>query len=204
MRTLFLDSASREHSLALVEGQHTLLWELLPSLGDALITHLEEALRKVGMGTQEITRIACVTGPGGFASIRTAVTAANTLAYALEIPAAGVHLSEVWFARTHVSDLTSQDPLLWLHSTRKNLLFVRGLGSFADTFPEPSLLNLEDAVSLQGHYVGELLEEHKAALQGCIPLGKECIAPLEEILPALIGNLSFTKDPILPWYGREP
>src|SRR3989344_2759588 len=136
MRTLFLDSASREHSLALVEGQHTLLWESLPSLGDALLTHLEAALRKVKMAMQEITRIACVTGPGGFASIRTAVTAANTLAYALGVPAAGVHLSDIWAVRCsafakatcpparqvsgrQVSGVRLQDRLLWLHPTKK-------------------------------------------------------------------------------------
>src|SRR3989344_8033616 len=137
MRTLFLDSASREHSLALVEGQHTLLWESLPSLGDALLTHLEAALRKVKMAMQEITRIACVTGPGGFASIRTAVTAANTLAYALGIPVAGVHLSEVWAQRVPNPIPNPNPSLLWLHSTRKNLLFVRGFGGLADTLPVP-------------------------------------------------------------------
>ncbi len=203
---IFLDTASKKHVLALVDEEKAHLHPL-PLLGDtALISVLEKALKQAGWKYEDLTHTACVTGPGGFASIRTGITAANTLAYALKIPLAGVHGSDLWEARVKRPAGSDQQAVsfLWLHSTKKTQLFVRGFGTFEESFPEPTLLSLEDVQNLQGQYVGELLEEHRALLKNCLPLPGEHIAPLEEALPKLLQSLTYKKEPILPWYGREP
>ena len=224
MHSLFLDTASHRHVLALASESQTHVIKDLPAFGDTgMIPALEEALKEVKWKYADLTHIACVTGPGGFASIRTGITAANTLAYALKIPLAGVHVSDLWAARVsgchaeHGRSMTwanvppfdraqgdTTPSFLWLHSTKKNLLFVRGFGTFKKQFPEPMLIALEDATNLQGKYVGELLEEHQKTLTGCTVVAKENIAPLGEALPALLKNFSYTQKSIAPWYGREP
>ena len=207
VQSLFLDTASHRHVLALASESQTHVINDLPAFGDTgMIPALEGALKEVGWEFSDLTHIACVTGPGGFASIRTGITAANTLAYALKIPWAGVHVSDVWAARVKRSAISDQQAasFLWLHSTKKNLLFVRGFGKYAEKYPEPTLMELSEAIPLEGKYVGELLEEHQKALTGCSPISEGNITPFEEVLPSLLKNLSYGKEPLLPWYGREP
>lgn len=207
VRILFLDTASGQHSLALCDEEHTLILKTLPKQGESrVIPILKEALKEAKWSDDTLTHIACVIGPGGFVSLRIGVTAANTLAWSLKLPLAGVHLSALWAAR-----VPSPSPLprgegwgegfFWLHSTRRTQLFVRGFGTFAQQFPEPTLVDLETASKLTGDYVGELLEEHQKALPGCTPLMN--VQSLETILPAFLKNLEYKKQQLLPWYGRE-
>jgi tRNA threonylcarbamoyl adenosine modification protein YeaZ len=201
MAILLLDTASSKHLLALLNEEKTSVFKSLPLLGDTgLISTLEEALKEAGWEYRDLTHIACVIGPGGFASIRTGITAANTLAYALGIPLAGVHLSELWKWRIF-GKLPAN---YWIHSTKKNLLFVRGFGEYEKKFSEAALISLDDAKNLEGEYVGELIEEHIVALPGLTPLSEKEISPLTEVLPSFLKSLSYGKTPLVPWYGREP
>lgn len=224
MNILFLDTASSSPCFALCTEQQTLTLAPLPKQGESrVIPMLEGALREAQWNYDSLTHIACVIGPGGFVSLRIGVTAANALAWSLGLPSAGVHLSKLWAARAsirptsvmlstvneassvskHTGRPTQHDnaDFLWLHSTRKTQLFVRGFGAFAGQFPEPRLIDLEEALKLQGNYVGELLEEHEKALPGCVSL--ENIQPLEVVLPAFLTSLTYGKQQLLPWYGRE-
>lgn len=207
MNILFLDTASSTPCLVLCDEERTLTVKPLPKQGESqVIPILEEALREVKWGYDTLTHIACVIGPGGFVSLRIGITATNTLAWALGLPSAGMHLSDLWAARApspHPLPLGEGqgEGFLWLHSTRREQLFVRGFGAFMKRYPKPTLINIENASKLQGSCVGELLEEHAKALTECHPLAE--VQSLETVLPKFLTTLQYKKQQLLPWYGRE-
>lgn len=232
MRILFLDLAS--HSVLPYEGAciACVTEEATEAIrfidhhiaDDGLIPQFDAVLREAGWKERHLTHVACVTGPGGFTSLRMAVTFANVLADELNIPAAGVHLSDLYAARTGSfglqasgfentnhsthSRLTAHgsrpSSFLWIHATKKQELFVRGFGSFEPLWPKSSLISLADLTARypqNAPFAGELLPEQRASL------GQRGIeeAPMESISDTLSGvlrHLEYTHEVILPWYGR--
>jgi tRNA threonylcarbamoyl adenosine modification protein YeaZ len=231
LNTLFIDTASHEGITALCTKSKQLGMRILPHQDEAAVMPTIEAmLQEAGKGLQDLRRIACVTGPGGFSSIRTGVATANALSYALKIPIGGIHLSDVWNARLPLSSRalpkqgaggstgsqsSVESPLddvcdaptargkhvLWLHSTRRTHLFVRSLSD--DLYKEPTLIDLETAQSLKGTWIGELIDAHRDALPNVQPLSADQIKPLEEVLPELLTSLTYANTQIEAWYGRE-
>jgi tRNA threonylcarbamoyl adenosine modification protein YeaZ len=164
---------------------------------DALLPLIEGVLKDAGWSFPDLTHISCVTGPGGFTSLRVGVTCANVLADQLGVPLAGVHLSDAWRAKT-------TGDMFWVHSTKKNELFARTFGD--PTWPEPIHLSLEEfqqAVPKQFSWCGELMDEHRAILQ---TLGIHEVSDRKgeagNWLPGLITGLSYQRELLLPWYGR--
>ena len=200
MHTLFLNLASHEGLLACCTKKEVSSSRTVDHrIGDhELVPLFEQVLQEAKWTYNNLTHIACVTGPGGFTSIRVAVTAANVLADQLQIPCAGIHLSDLYRVR-------SADPqTLWFHSTKKDQLFVRG-----GLWLEPTLVTLEDFESrITNHesripktWMGELIPEHRSIIDrlGMIP------APLKELSTVLAGflaNISYEKKSLEPWYGR--
>jgi very-short-patch-repair endonuclease len=92
----------------------------------------------------------------------------------------------------------------WVHSTKKNLLFIRGFGELSKRWPEPVAISIDDArkqIPAGTSYVGELIGEHRDMLTELQPAGS--IKPLTDILPAFIQTLKFEMKSLEPWYGRE-
>jgi tRNA threonylcarbamoyl adenosine modification protein YeaZ len=219
---LFLDFASGAQSIALVAADRTIACMPLPDRTDesALLPAIEGLLAGQGKTFQDLSRIAAVTGPGGFMSLRVGISLANALSFALGIPLAGVHLSEVWGARlfphpasrsARGTPLQAHDPgegkgvrTLWLHSTKREALFVRGYGEYEAQWPEPTLVSLSALSTFHfphsTWYVGELIDSQRAALPALKPL--QDLHPLEDILPGLITRLSYERRQLEPWYGR--
>jgi hypothetical protein len=50
--------------------------------------------------------------------------------------------------------------------------------------------------------MGELLDSHKEELAS-LELKEAQLKPVIEILPEFIKNLSYSKKPLEPWYGRS-
>ncbi|MEK7137582.1 MAG: hypothetical protein AAB853_04850 [Patescibacteria group bacterium] len=215
MHILFLDTASAEPSLLLSTEEKILVRKMLPKQGESHITrYLEEALKEVGWRYEDLTHIACIAGPGGFVSVRVGITMANVLSHFLGTSLAGVHLSELWEARVSSPySLPVGEGFYWLHSTRRTQLFIRNLCPSGRSachpqsdilkYSEPVLIDLEEAATLEGAYVGELIEEHRKALPGCTPVSPSSIKALEEVLPSFLSKLSYKQEQLLPWYGRE-
>gem|GEM_PF-421665 len=236
MRTLFLNLAGHSDQpgegacIACNEDDRTVSLRFIDHRIDdaALLPELETVLREAGWKMEDMERIACVTGPGGFTSLRMAVTLANVLADQLRIPLAGVHGSDVYRARSSgelrvVSDETQDSRLktqdqsfLWLHSTRKTHLFVRGFGSFAPLWPKPVFLTVEQfsekvlplpPVEEGGRgdggipWAGELISEHEEAVTNAGGR-KMPLLPLFDALPSLLTGLTFKRQILEPWYGR--
>lgn len=198
MRTLYIDLAGAEKWLALVDEKAVVGMTRVEDSRDeaAFMPKLEAFMRGVGCALQDIARIATVAGPGGFMTLRVQMGIVNALAYGLHVPAAAVHASDVWKHRIQERDW------MWLHSTKKTHMFVRGMGAYAARWPQPVLLSVEEAAHLpkQAAWAGELIPEHAALLTGMQLIANP--RPVEAVLPDVVEQLSYDKKTLLPWYGR--
>ena len=174
----------------------------------ALVPQVEDLLSRAKWSYHDLTHLACVVGPGGFTSLRVAVALANALSHELGVPSCGIHLSDVYCARVQPPAETSTSPLahdfLWLHSTKKNELFIRGFGAFAKKLPEPVCITLDELHStfMPGTgWMGELIPEHEEIVKS---LNGE-VLPLrspDDVLPGFLKKQIFKKQILQPWYGR--
>lgn len=217
MRILFLDLASHSSapdagaSIACVTEEKTAAIRFVDHrMGDdSLLPLLDGVMRDAGWKDADLTHIACVTGPGGFTSLRMAVTLANVLADQLRIPLAGVHMSDLYAVRVAVWAVrepplpshASQSDWVWIHATKKKELFVRGFGEYQALWPEATLVTLDDLVSAypsDAPFAGELLPEQRAV----VPVKDAPLAPLADVLPHVLRDLSYENASLTPWYGR--
>lgn len=161
-----------------------------------IVPFVGKAMEEAGWSYKDLTHIACVTGPGGFTSLRTGIAFSNVLIDQLGLPATGIHLSDLYEARVEAKDW------IWFHSTRIDQCFVRGFGRYATQWPEPTLVSVDDIVKEipeGAHWAGELIPQHQDKLKMIV---KTDAKPLAEMLPGYLSTLSFEKKPLLPWYGR--
>lgn len=206
MRVLFIDLAS--HSIkpdsgacvaCVTDAKTESIRFIDHRIGDnGLMPMLLDVLGDAGWTEKDLTHIACVTGPGGFTSLRMAVTLANIYSDQLKIPLAGVHMSDVYQVRAGVDDFC------WLHSTKKTHLFVRGFGKYAAAFPEATLVPIEEFVQKAGSslsWAGELIPEHREALASK-NMQELSLVPLADALPPFLKRIEYTAKIIVPWYGR--
>ncbi|MFH0769758.1 MAG: hypothetical protein V1926_00080 [Candidatus Peregrinibacteria bacterium] len=245
MRCLFLDLLSHSGAIACFDGKSvvSLTHASAQLRDDELLRTVDVALGKCGWTYRDLTHVACTAGPGGFTSLRVAVAFANTLIDTLHLSAAGVHLSDLCFAFTprpplpprFASDQNSSVhsesaclgeggesmALLWLHSTKKAELFVRGFGTLQALWPEPELatlekflerlsptLSLRDIPPPEGEgrrknlfWTGELIPAHREAFKD-LHLAEAPLQPLESALPPFLSALPYAKKLLEPWYGR--
>lgn len=169
-----------------------------------LIPLIEQTVKDAGWSYKDLTHIACVTGPGGFTSLRVGVSAANALVYALKVPVCGVHLSDLYAARTDNSQLTT-DKLLWVHSTKKKELFIRRFGDNARSAFEAECISIDalsSFVKSGDEWMGELIPEQEKVMTE-LGAKRAALTPLQEVLPSLLKNQRYEKKTLLPWYGRE-
>lgn len=197
MHCLFFDIASHNAIFAIVSNDSVIALRSVEGVvsDDTLPTHIEETLKEASLSYEDITHIACVKGPGGFTSLRVAVTFANVLANQLDVPLAGVHLAELYAPRVSNADA------IWIHSTKRQEVFVQGTAQW----PEPTHISLEDAlagVAGVSEWYGELIPDHKKAIEH-IGLREAALLPAQEVLPKIISSLSYGKKQLRPWYGRE-
>lgn len=207
MSSLFLDLASHDKLFALADESHVLASAPVPDRTpeSELMPILERVCSESGIALSEISRICSVTGPGGFMSLRVATAFANALSWSIKIPLAGMHLSDLWHGRsTHYQLPTTH--YLWLHSTKKDALFIRGFGDLEKEWSAPSLISIEElrskliAQSSSLSFVGELIPEHRALFPHLTPLAG--VLHLTNVLPTLLSSQSYDEKSLSPWYGR--
>lgn len=201
MKTLFLNLASHEGLIACVADDRIVASiDIHPRSNDREFHEAyESVLKKADWKDRNIERIACVTGPGGFTSLRTAVVFTNALQYALNIPAAGIHLSDLKKNQIQESDAW------WLHSTKKDLMFARGFGRYAEMQPEPEVKTLEEIKILlhaEERYFAELIPEHQAMIDA-MGLMRAEERSQAETFPECLRMLIYSSAHIVPWYGRQ-
>lgn len=207
MRILFCDSASHEGMLACVTDDKVSALESVDHrIDDAdLISRIKNMLMSVTWSYHDLTHIACVVGPGGFTSLRMSVAMTNALSHELNIPACGIHLSDVYRSRSSSGQYaTEAGDWLWLHSTKKNGIFIRGFGSLRKKFPKPVFVAVDDikmVITTRMQWMGELIPEHLAIVA---KTGAEKIhmRPASDVLPDFLARQYYTKQILQPWYGR--
>ncbi len=199
MKTLFLDLASHEGCVALADGSKVILHPADHRLGDHELLPLIEIVLKEGKTEyKDLDRLACTTGPGGFTSLRVAVSAINTLSFSLKIPVAGIHLSEWRKAQCSAEDVW------WVHSTKKEQLFVKGFGKYAAAITDPTLLTVQEVESFLAAgdpWTGELIPDQRAIIEQ-LGLTEIKRLPLEQVLPEFLEKQTYGNESIVPWYGR--
>ena len=192
MKILFLDLASHDALIACVDDQKCVASESVHArIGDhELIPMTEKVLKSAEWKFEDLESIACIVGPGGFTSLRVAVTYANVLADQLGVPTAGVHLSDLYLAR-------SQDPeVYWVHSTKKDQLFIRG-----GQWKEPTLISVEEIRNPKSeirNWMGELIDEHREKIES----DSIDLQPISDVLPELLHAQKYGQELLHPWYGR--
>ncbi len=213
MKNLFLDLASHQGILACVSDDRVASsFSVDHRIDDAaLVPHIEALLKSAGWSYADLTHLACVVGPGGFTSLRVAVALGNAVGSQLGIPVCGIHLSDVY--RLRVAGCGLRDPetrnskletFVWLHSTKKHELFVRGFGSLVADFPEPQCVTITDLLPKlkKGiQWMGELIPEQRQVING-VGMMEAALRPLNEVLPEFLKNQKYTKETLVPWYGR--
>jgi tRNA threonylcarbamoyl adenosine modification protein YeaZ len=212
MKGLFLNLASHHGLLALSSEKNIItLHKVDHRIGDhEVVPYIEKLLQHAHWTYRDLTHVACVTGPGGFTSLRVGVATANALMWSLKIPLVGIHLSDLYAALTPKPPLPAGrgGSLLWLHSTKKHELFVRGFGIWAKEFSESECVTINDFLGKitndqlpMTNWTGELIPEHRTILEKNgfeeLPL-----RPIEEILPQFLSVQNYTQHQIVPWYGR--
>ena len=95
---LSIDTASEVASIALsregrLVAEHT--WEAGRDHGRQLLPAVDALLARQGLNKDVLTAIFVCTGPGAYAGVRTGVSTAKGLAYALELPLVGIGRLEV-------------------------------------------------------------------------------------------------------------
>ncbi|MDD5041138.1 MAG: hypothetical protein PHX87_00440 [Candidatus Peribacteraceae bacterium] len=243
MHCFFIDLASHDGLLACADDQTIIASEPVDHrIGDhELVPLFEKTLDQAKWKAADLTHVACIIGPGGFMSLRVAVAFANTLIHQLRVPGAGVHLSDVCFARVTSpprppsplergekgGEVDATKDFLWLHSTKKHELFVRGFGSFSSLWPEAAHVTVEAFMEKlpltrpspaprlrSGHpppegegkrnkilWTGELIPEHEALFKDK-ELQPLALQPLMDVLPAFLVRQHYEQKLLEPWYGR--
>ncbi|MEI8230832.1 MAG: tRNA (adenosine(37)-N6)-threonylcarbamoyltransferase complex dimerization subunit type 1 TsaB [Candidatus Peregrinibacteria bacterium] len=216
MNILFLDLGSSTGCIACVQEDSVASMQTIGhrTSDETLLPAIEETLKEAGWQWSDLTHSACVIGPGGFMSLRVAVAFANTIVHRLKIPGTGVHLSDLYCARVN-SQKSIVQSCLWLHSTKKTQLFIRGFGEFEKHWPEPVQISLEEIANpstalrtgrqsqfANSVWIGELLPEHAAVLSE-MGIEPAPLQSLEEVLPQFLAKKTYDSSLLEPWYGRE-
>ena len=93
MRILAFETSAKAASVALAE-EDKLIAEYYQNCGlthsRTLLSMAEALLRDCGMSPQEVTAVACASGPGSFTGVRIGVAAAKGFAWGLQLPCCGV------------------------------------------------------------------------------------------------------------------
>ncbi len=98
MLILALRTDNPKAEIGLFDDQRKLsyeTWQAHRQLADTLHNKIEDLLKEQKKSWQDIEGIVVFKGPGSFTGLRIGLTVANTLAYALDIPAVG-EMGEDW------------------------------------------------------------------------------------------------------------
>jgi|SRR3989344_4526802 len=106
---LFLDTSQKEKFAIAIYEKNSLKKRKVIKIknhhSEELLKNIDVFLKINTLSLRSLRGIAVVSGPGGFSSLRTGITCANTLAWALKIPVFGVEQSEIEVSEKGLADI---------------------------------------------------------------------------------------------------
>jgi len=102
MLTLFIDTIEERNQIIIFRDEKILVkksWLVRRDNGVNLFSSLKTILNSAKIKLKDCKEIVVVSGPGGFSAVRIGVTAANLLAFSLNIPVCGVKKEEDIFSK---------------------------------------------------------------------------------------------------------
>lgn len=205
MLILALNTAFAAMNGAIVRDGQCLIEQTVPlprGQEQALPGFVAGLLADVGIGFEELDRLAVVTGPGSFTGIRIGVSYMRGLALALDIPCLGLTSLEAG-----IDDAIAGDVLCGLQAQRRPpdqtwwMQHLRsGLG-VSETI-EVSHQAFKDAVILHSGLVSLNVPDAIGALEGTKTI--EVLTPSAQILGLKAARLEPEEFPPSPVYARAP
>lgn len=186
MKTLYINTVTRETTIAMFEGNTVIAEKRWPSEhneAEKLQPSVEALLKQKNTNVEDIKRLVVCIGPGGFTSSRIGISAVNTWSFAKSIPVAQVS----------VFDLYRDLEAIIIVSANSNEGWVKFPGQ------EPEYKRLEELKTPQEFsFAGLLHDDWRSALekQGGVFL------QLPEELPD-IDQLEFQSGIVKPWYYKD-
>ncbi len=169
---LGIDSASTDASVAVMRDGAVLAerqWTLESTFSQELLAAVDATLGEAAVERTAITAIAVDAGPGGYTGLRTGVATAQGLAFALDVPLAGVSRLQA----DALPLLGGERPVVAVH----DLGGTRGVawaayepgGPVPIALLDPRIDTIQECVRLapaEATWTGELTEELREALGG--------------------------------------
>ena len=223
MLLLALDTSTRQASIALCTedallGEYT--WQVANNHSVELLERIRRLLAECGQTMQRCDVIAVATGPGSFNGLRVAVTAAKTLAFALQIPLIGVSTLDIiaahqqqWhgpicavleagrselYAACYLCDETCEEDGVLSYTLRRLSDYLLEAPPGLTRFLQEQL---SAWVGVPGErqlpatlFCGELSETSRAALHEHLPESSLFLAPLQSVRHAsVLASLAFQR-----------
>ncbi len=189
MLLLSIETSSRRGSVALCDETGCLREEVFPDgliHGREITARIDHLLRETGRGVKELSAIAVSIGPGSFTGIRVGVTAAKSLAYALEIPV--VTESSLLVCAANVAGKGRAHSCLVVLDARQGAFFWGLFDLIEPSTPSQgrSPFNtlqrrFEDAADEPSAILRILREDHAGSLPDACVIGEGAVAFLEKI-----------------------
>lgn len=188
MPVLAIDTATMVSSAA-VATKERLLSEVIMQLkkpqSEVLMDHVIDALRTAHVAKNELTGIAVNIGPGSFTGLRIGLATAKMMAYALNIPVAGVSTNEVLAYHYPVENIYSAT---FIDAQKGNVYFSvhKWEKGVLQTVRELSVLALDEAIEICEHMdrpvvaMGDIAQRKEQLFAQCI---NTKVAPPYQIMP---------------------
>jgi N6-L-threonylcarbamoyladenine synthase len=170
MIILALDTAGVDCAVAVYDSDSdSVLGEVTETIGrghaERLMTVMDEALAKAGLGLDAIDRIAVTIGPGSFTGIRVGVAAARGLALSLGIPAVGVTTLETIAADALLRKVPGR-PVLAARDAKRDEIYLQTFDEHGAPVSEAMALSIADAKALAATFGGTITGSAEPLLKG--------------------------------------
>lgn len=186
MKTLYINTVTRETTIALYEGNEVvseIRWPSEHNEAEKLQPSVEALLKQENINIDDVRRIVVCVGPGGFTSSRIGISAVNTWSFAKKLP----------IAQVSVFDLYRDPEAIIIVSSNSNEGWVQFPGKV------PEFQRLDELKTPEQFSFGGLLDDHwKSGLE---KRGGSFLQ-LSEELPKLDG-LEFQSELAKPWYYKD-
>ncbi|MYE33196.1 MAG: tRNA (adenosine(37)-N6)-threonylcarbamoyltransferase complex dimerization subunit type 1 TsaB, partial [Chloroflexi bacterium] len=116
---LAIDTASAEATLGVVTGEEVTSerrWTVETNYSRELLAGIDAVLRDAGVMRDDLAAVAVDAGPGGYGGLRSGVATAQGLAFALDLPLAGVSRLEL----AALPHLDEERPVVAVHAAGGN------------------------------------------------------------------------------------